>query len=96
MQSRVIFKNITGTIFWADLNSIINYNYFGDTVTFDTTYIKLLLSPLCSIYRVEPSCPVMLLLVDIIFLVSHVVFFGEDLLLLDFEKKMEMIQCLLV
>ena len=40
VQSRVIFKNITGTIFWADLNSIINYYYFGDSVTFDTTYIE--------------------------------------------------------
>lgn len=32
------FENSTGNVFWADANSIMNYNYFGDTVTFDTTY----------------------------------------------------------
>lgn len=32
------FENLTGNIFWADPNSRMNYNYFGDTVTFDTTY----------------------------------------------------------
>ncbi|KAK3232109.1 hypothetical protein Dsin_003990 [Dipteronia sinensis] len=32
------FDNSTGNIFWADANSRMNYNYFGDTVTFDTTY----------------------------------------------------------
>ncbi|KAI3992063.1 hypothetical protein MKX01_014954 [Papaver californicum] len=28
----------TGNILWVDANSKMNYNYFGDTVTFDTTY----------------------------------------------------------
>ncbi|XP_031270270.1 protein FAR1-RELATED SEQUENCE 5-like isoform X1 [Pistacia vera] len=32
------FENSSGNIFWADANSRMNYNYFGDTVTFDTTY----------------------------------------------------------
>lgn len=32
------FENSTGNIFWADANSRLNYRYFGDTVTFDTTY----------------------------------------------------------
>lgn len=32
------FENLTGNIFWADSNSRMNYDYFGDTVTFDTTY----------------------------------------------------------
>lgn len=32
------FENTSGNIFWADANSRRNYNYFGDTVTFDTTY----------------------------------------------------------
>ncbi|KAL5557652.1 hypothetical protein UlMin_033863 [Ulmus minor] len=32
------FDNSTGNIFWADANSRMNYSYFGDTVTFDTTY----------------------------------------------------------
>uniref|UniRef100_A0A5B6ZZ28 Protein FAR1-RELATED SEQUENCE n=1 Tax=Davidia involucrata TaxID=16924 RepID=A0A5B6ZZ28_DAVIN len=32
------FENTSGNIFWADANSRMNYNYFGDTVTFDTTY----------------------------------------------------------
>ncbi|KAG6704472.1 hypothetical protein I3842_07G135000 [Carya illinoinensis] len=32
------FENSTGNIFWADANSRMNYNYFGETVTFDTTY----------------------------------------------------------
>ncbi|XP_062029918.1 protein FAR1-RELATED SEQUENCE 5-like [Rosa rugosa] len=32
------FENSTGNIFWADSNSRMNYSYFGDTVTFDTTY----------------------------------------------------------
>ncbi|GKU98206.1 hypothetical protein SLEP1_g11238 [Rubroshorea leprosula] len=32
------FENLTGNIFWADRNSRMNYSYFGDTVTFDTTY----------------------------------------------------------
>lgn len=32
------FDNSTGNIFWADANSRMNYTYFGDTVTFDTTY----------------------------------------------------------
>lgn len=27
-----------GNVFWADANSRMNYTYFGDTVTFDTTY----------------------------------------------------------
>ncbi|XP_059636320.1 protein FAR1-RELATED SEQUENCE 5-like isoform X2 [Cornus florida] len=31
-------ENTSGNIFWADANSRMNYNYFGDTVTFDTTY----------------------------------------------------------
>lgn len=31
-------ENSAGNIFWADANSRMNYNYFGDTVTFDTTY----------------------------------------------------------
>ncbi|KAJ8762411.1 hypothetical protein K2173_007571 [Erythroxylum novogranatense] len=31
-------ENSTGNVFWADANSRRNYNYFGDTVTFDTTY----------------------------------------------------------
>ncbi|KAF8406756.1 hypothetical protein HHK36_008848 [Tetracentron sinense] len=31
-------ENATGNIFWADASSRMNYNYFGDTVTFDTTY----------------------------------------------------------
>ena len=31
-------ENSTGNVFWADANSILNYTYFGDTVTFDTTY----------------------------------------------------------
>lgn len=30
--------NTPGNVFWADGNSKTNYNYFGDTVTFDTTY----------------------------------------------------------
>ncbi|XP_060168761.1 protein FAR1-RELATED SEQUENCE 5 isoform X3 [Lycium barbarum] len=28
----------TGNVFWADSKARANYNYFGDTVTFDTTY----------------------------------------------------------
>ncbi|XP_031106060.1 protein FAR1-RELATED SEQUENCE 5 [Ipomoea triloba] len=28
----------TGNVFWADHKARANYNYFGDTVTFDTTY----------------------------------------------------------
>ncbi|KAJ4702361.1 Protein FAR1-RELATED SEQUENCE like [Melia azedarach] len=32
------FENSAGNIFWADANSRMNYSYFGDTVTFDTTY----------------------------------------------------------
>ncbi|CAN4112643.1 unnamed protein product [Withania somnifera] len=28
----------TGNVFWADSKARTNYNYFGDTVTFDTTY----------------------------------------------------------
>ncbi|XP_048336732.2 protein FAR1-RELATED SEQUENCE 5 [Ziziphus jujuba] len=28
----------TGNVFWADPKARMNYNYFGDTVTFDTTY----------------------------------------------------------
>ncbi|KAJ7967017.1 Protein FAR1-RELATED SEQUENCE like [Quillaja saponaria] len=32
------FDNSSGNIFWADANARMNYNYFGDTVTFDTTY----------------------------------------------------------
>ncbi|XP_009798614.1 protein FAR1-RELATED SEQUENCE 5 isoform X2 [Nicotiana tabacum] len=28
----------SGNIFWADSTSRMNYSYFGDTVTFDTTY----------------------------------------------------------
>ncbi|XP_021284090.1 protein FAR1-RELATED SEQUENCE 5-like [Herrania umbratica] len=32
------FGNSTGNIFWADAHSRMNYNHFGDTVTFDTTY----------------------------------------------------------
>ncbi|XP_022772525.1 protein FAR1-RELATED SEQUENCE 5-like isoform X2 [Durio zibethinus] len=32
------FGNSTGNIFWADAPSRMNYNHFGDTVTFDTTY----------------------------------------------------------
>ncbi|GMP37207.1 hypothetical protein CsSME_00009001 [Camellia sinensis var. sinensis] len=28
----------TGNVFWADPKARINYTYFGDTVTFDTTY----------------------------------------------------------
>lgn len=28
----------TGNVFWADQKARANYNYFGDTVTFDTTY----------------------------------------------------------
>lgn len=31
-------ENSTGNIFWADASSRMNYSYFGDTVTFDTTY----------------------------------------------------------
>lgn len=31
-------ENPTGNIFWADANSRVNYQYFGDTVTFDTAY----------------------------------------------------------
>ncbi|XP_062098736.1 protein FAR1-RELATED SEQUENCE 5-like [Humulus lupulus] len=31
-------ENSTGNIFWADVKSRSNYNFFGDTVTFDTTY----------------------------------------------------------
>eukprot|EP00257_Ricinus_communis_P018355 XP_015577056.1 protein FAR1-RELATED SEQUENCE 5-like [Ricinus communis] len=32
------FDNLAGNIFWADANARTNYNYFGDTITFDTTY----------------------------------------------------------
>ncbi|XVE94352.1 hypothetical protein REPUB_Repub02eG0001800 [Reevesia pubescens] len=32
------FDNSTGNIFWADSHSRMNYNHFGDTVRFDTTY----------------------------------------------------------
>ncbi|XP_065847215.1 protein FAR1-RELATED SEQUENCE 5-like isoform X2 [Euphorbia lathyris] len=32
------FENSAGNIFWSDANSRLNYSYFGDTVTFDTTY----------------------------------------------------------
>ncbi|KAF5747264.1 protein FAR1-RELATED SEQUENCE 5-like [Tripterygium wilfordii] len=32
------FDNPTGNIFWSDADSIMNYSYFADTVTFDTTY----------------------------------------------------------
>lgn len=28
----------SGNVFWADSKARMNYNYFGDTVTFDTTY----------------------------------------------------------
>ncbi|KAK4783516.1 hypothetical protein SAY86_007890 [Trapa natans] len=28
----------TGNVFWADSRARLNYTYFGDTVTFDTTY----------------------------------------------------------
>lgn len=31
-------ENTSGNVFWADANSRLNYNYFGDTVKFDTTY----------------------------------------------------------
>ncbi|XP_052201147.1 protein FAR1-RELATED SEQUENCE 5-like isoform X2 [Diospyros lotus] len=31
-------ENSSRNIFWANENSRMNYNYFGDTVTFDTTY----------------------------------------------------------
>ncbi|PIA24711.1 hypothetical protein AQUCO_78000002v1 [Aquilegia coerulea] len=31
-------EHSAGNIFWADATSMTNYNYFGDTVTFDTTY----------------------------------------------------------
>ncbi|XP_042495370.1 protein FAR1-RELATED SEQUENCE 5-like [Macadamia integrifolia] len=31
-------EHSTGNVFWADANSRMNYSYFGDTVTFDTTY----------------------------------------------------------
>ena len=31
-------ENPTGNIFWADANSRMNYQFFGDTVTFDTAY----------------------------------------------------------
>ncbi|XAR61496.1 hypothetical protein NMG60_11015938 [Bertholletia excelsa] len=31
-------ENSSGNIFWADSSSRMNYDYFGDTVTFDTTY----------------------------------------------------------
>ncbi|CAO2814804.1 unnamed protein product [Amaranthus hypochondriacus] len=29
---------ITGNVFWVDVNGKLNYNYFGDTVCFDTTF----------------------------------------------------------
>ncbi|KAL7261521.1 hypothetical protein ACSBR1_000039 [Camellia fascicularis] len=32
------FENTSGNILWADANSRMSYNCFGDTVTFDTTY----------------------------------------------------------
>ncbi|KAL4313205.1 hypothetical protein GQ457_01G008270 [Hibiscus cannabinus] len=32
------FDNPTGNIFWADAHCRVNYNHFGDTVTFDTKY----------------------------------------------------------
>ncbi|KAK6939135.1 MULE transposase domain [Dillenia turbinata] len=32
------FENSPGTVFWADGNARKNYGYFGDTLTFDTTY----------------------------------------------------------
>ncbi|XP_021908607.1 protein FAR1-RELATED SEQUENCE 5-like [Carica papaya] len=31
-------ENSLGNIFWADSTSRLNYSYFGDSVTFDTTY----------------------------------------------------------
>ncbi|KAG9136788.1 hypothetical protein Leryth_004542 [Lithospermum erythrorhizon] len=31
-------ESLNGNIFWADSTSRINYNYFGDTVRFDTSY----------------------------------------------------------
>lgn len=31
-------ESSSGNIFWADSTSRLNYRYFGDTVTFDTTY----------------------------------------------------------
>lgn len=31
-------QQATGNVFWADAKSRANYTYFGDTVTFDTTY----------------------------------------------------------
>lgn len=31
-------NNTMGNIFWADANARMNYNYFGDTVKFNTTY----------------------------------------------------------
>lgn len=33
-----IDNSTPGNVFWADANSRMNYTYFGDTVTFDTTY----------------------------------------------------------
>ncbi|RVW78851.1 Protein FAR1-related sequence 5 [Vitis vinifera] len=43
-------------IFWADPKARMNYTYFGDTVTFDTTYRSNLVSvALCTLYRSEPS-----------------------------------------
>lgn len=32
------FENSTGNVFWADANARMNYSFFGDTITFDTTY----------------------------------------------------------
>ncbi|XP_043713488.1 protein FAR1-RELATED SEQUENCE 5-like [Telopea speciosissima] len=31
-------EHSTGNVFWVDANSRMSYKYFGDTVTFDTTY----------------------------------------------------------
>ncbi|KAD4982200.1 hypothetical protein E3N88_18871 [Mikania micrantha] len=31
-------EQCTGNVFWADMKAMENYTYFGDTVTFDTTY----------------------------------------------------------
>lgn len=31
-------ENTSGNIFWVDTKSRSNYDYFGDTITFDTTY----------------------------------------------------------
>ncbi|KAM7518054.1 hypothetical protein LguiB_017016 [Lonicera macranthoides] len=38
IQGDFFDNNTSGNIFWADATSRMNYTYFGDTVTFDTTY----------------------------------------------------------